>query len=168
MNHAISRLPLVILLTLLCVHTCQWIIFRCSFFNKEITPICSVNRTLPVNWCLPCKKVVFFRSVSSVTLENRCSVTGLSSSPNTSFNTLRPRQDGRHFPDDILKWIFLNENLWISLKISLKFVPKVRIDNILTLVQIMAWHQLGDKPLSEPIMVYLLTHICVTRPQWIN
>ena len=26
-------------------------------------------------------------------------------------NTLRPRHDGRHFPDDILKWIFLSENL---------------------------------------------------------
>ena len=27
------------------------------------------------------------------------------------FNTSRPRQDGRHFPDDIFKFIFLNENL---------------------------------------------------------
>ena len=27
------------------------------------------------------------------------------------FNTLRPRQDGRHFPDDILKYIFLNESV---------------------------------------------------------
>ena len=26
-------------------------------------------------------------------------------------NTLRPRQNGRHFPDDIFKWIFLNENV---------------------------------------------------------
>ena len=25
-----------------------------------------------------------------------------------------------------------------------------------------------DKPLSEPMMVSLLTHICVTRPQWVN
>ena len=44
-------------------------------------------------------------------------------------NTLRPRQDGRHFPDDIFKCIFLNENARISLKKSLKFVPKVRINN---------------------------------------
>ena len=29
-------------------------------------------------------------------------------------NTLRPRQDGRHFPDDILKWIFLNEDVRVS------------------------------------------------------
>ena len=32
----------------------------------------------------------------------------------------------------------------------------------------MAWHQSGDKPLSEPMMVNLLTHICVTRPWWVN
>ena len=32
----------------------------------------------------------------------------------------------------------------------------------------MAWRLLGDKPLSEPMVVSLLTHICVTRPQWIN
>ena len=32
----------------------------------------------------------------------------------------------------------------------------------------MAWHQPGDKPLPEPMMVSSLTHICVTRPQWVN
>ena len=53
------------------------------------------------------------------------------------FNTLRPRQNGRHFPDNIFKCIFFNENLWILLKISLKFVPEVRINNIPSLVQIM-------------------------------
>ena len=83
-------------------------------------------------------------------------------------NTLRPRQNRRHFADDIFKSIFLNENTRISLKISLKFVPKVRINNIPPLVQIMAWRLPGDKPLSEPMMVRLLTHICVTRPQWVN
>ena len=67
-------------------------------------------------------------------------------------NTLRPRQNGRHFPDDIFKWIFLNENVWILIKIALKFVPKVPINNIPALVQIMAWRQTGDKPLSEPMM----------------
>ena len=82
-------------------------------------------------------------------------------------NTLWPRQDGRHFPDDILKCIFLNEDVWISLTISLKCVRKVRINNIPSLVQIMAWRRPGDKPLSEPVMVSLLTHICVTQPQWV-
>ena len=85
-----------------------------------------------------------------------------------SINTLRPRQNGRHFTDDTFKHIFLNDNVWISLKISLKFVPRVRINNIPALVQIMAWRRPGDKPLSNPMMVSLLTHICVTRPQWVN
>ena len=58
-----------------------------------------------------------------------------------ALNTLRPRQNYRHFTDDIFKYIFVNENVWISLKISLKFVPKVRIDSIPALVQIMAWCQ---------------------------
>ena len=84
------------------------------------------------------------------------------------FNTLRPRQDGRHFPDDIFKCIFLYENVLISIKISLKFVPKSPIDNIPALVQIMAWRRPGDKQLSEPMMVSFPTHICVTRPQWVN
>ena len=83
-------------------------------------------------------------------------------------NTLRPRQNGRRFPDDIFKYILLNESVWISLKISLKFIPKVRINNIPALVQIMAWRRPGDKPLSEPMMDNSLTHICVTRPQWVN
>ena len=40
-------------------------------------------------------------------------------------NTLRLRQNGHHVSDDIFKCIFLNGNVWISLKIWLKFVPKV-------------------------------------------
>ena len=83
-------------------------------------------------------------------------------------NTLRPGQDGRHFANDIFKWIFWNENTWILIKISLKFVYKGQINNIPALVQIMAWRRPGDKPLSEPMMVSLPTHICVTRHQWVN
>ena len=86
----------------------------------------------------------------------------------TLVNTLRPSQNGRHFADDIFKCIFLNENVWISIKISLKFVPKGPINNIPALVQIMAWRRPGDKSLSEPMMVSLTTHICVTRPQWVK
>ena len=65
-------------------------------------------------------------------------------------NTLRPRRNEQHFADDIFKLIFFNENVWISIKISLKFVPKGPINNIPALVQIMAWRRSGDKPLSEP------------------
>ena len=84
------------------------------------------------------------------------------------FNTLRPRQNSCHFSDDRFKCIFLNENVWILIKVLLKFVPKGPINNILALVQIMAWCRPGDKPLSEPMMVNLLTYKCVTRPQWVN
>ena len=85
-----------------------------------------------------------------------------------SVNTLRPMQNGRHFPDDIFKRIFLNQNVRIPIYISLEFVSKGPINNIPALVQIMAWRRPGDKPLSETMLVSLLTHICVTRPQWVN
>ena len=87
---------------------------------------------------------------------------------NVDFNTLRPRQNGRLFADDTLKRIFLNENIWISIKISLKYIPKGLINNIPVLVLIMAWRRPGDKPSSEPMLVRSLTHICVTRPQWVK
>ena len=83
-------------------------------------------------------------------------------------NTLRLRHNGHHFPDDIFKCIFLTENVWIAITISLKLVPEGPINNIPALVQIMAWCRPGDKPLSEPIMVKFPTNICITRPQWVN
>ena len=89
-------------------------------------------------------------------------------SHNGVINTLRPRQNGRHFPNDIFKCIFLNDNIKISIKISLKFVPKGPVKYIPALVQIMAWRRPGDKPFSEPMMISLLTHICVTLPQWVK
>ena len=88
--------------------------------------------------------------------------------PGLGFHTLRPRQNGRRFADDTFKRIFLNENVTISIKISLKFVPKGPLNNNPALVLIMAWRRSGDKPLSEPMMVSLPTHICVIRPQWVN
>ena len=70
-----------------------------------------------------------------------------------SVNTPRPRPNGRHFAD-IFKCIFLNESVWIPIKISKKFVPEGPINNI--------------PSSSEPMLVSLTTHICVTRPQWVN
>ena len=51
---------------------------------------------------------------------------------------------------------------------SLKFVCKVPMNHTPALVQIMAWRRPGNKPLSEPMVVRLRTHICVTQPQWVN
>ena len=84
------------------------------------------------------------------------------------FNTLGPRQNGCHFEDYTFKCIFLKENVRIAIKISLKVVRKGPIDNIPAWFQIMAWRRSGDKPLSEAMMVNLLTHICVARPQWVK
>ena len=57
------------------------------------------------------------------------------------------------FTDNIFKCIFMNEKFCISIRISLKFVPKGRIDNKAALVQVMAWHQTGNRPLTEPMLI---------------
>ena len=88
-------------------------------------------------------------------------------------NTLRPRQDGCRLPDDTFKRIFLNENVRISIKISLKFVPKGPINNNPALDQIMAcrrsggqlvyWRiyaSLGLNELSWPVILITLYHRC--------
>ena len=63
-------------------------------------------------------------------------------------------QNGRHF---IFKCIFMNEKLYILIRISLNFVPKGPIDNNTALVQVMAWHWSGNKALSKPIMTQFST-----------
>ena len=80
-------------------------------------------------------------------------------------DTFRPRQKvrRRHFQMYFLEW-----KCWIPIKISMKFVSKGPINNIPSLVQIMDRRRAGDKPLYESVMVSLLTHICVTRPQWVS
>ena len=93
---------------------------------------------------------------------------GIFKNPNTYClrNTLRPRRDDGHFSEDIFKYVFVNDYVLISNKISLKFVPRVPNNNIPALVQIMAWHQPDQKPSSEPMMLILLTPLCVALPQW--
>ena len=79
-------------------------------------------------------------------------------------NTLRRDKMG------VFECIFLNDDLWVSINVSLfgKFVPKGQMNNIPAPVQIMTWRRPGDESLSESVMVSLPTHICVTRPQWVN
>ena len=83
-------------------------------------------------------------------------------------NSSLPWTNGRYFADDIFRYIFVNEKFCILIKISLTFVPKGPIINIPALIPTMAWHRPGDKPLSVPTMVSLLTHICATRPHWVK
>ena len=61
--------------------------------------------------------------------------------------------------DNIFKYIFLNEKDKILIQISLKLVPRGRIDNRPALVQVMVWHRTGNKPLLEP----MLTQIYVAK-----
>ena len=84
--------------------------------------------------------------------------------PFVAINALRSRQNGRNFPDDIFTWILLNKTVCNLIQISLKCVPVAPINNIPALFRIMVWRRPGDKPLSEPMMVSLLTH----RPQWVK
>ena len=62
-------------------------------------------------------------------------------------------------------WMKMHE---FRLNLHWSFSRKGLINNIPALVQIMAWCRPGDKPLSEAMMVNLPTHICVSRPQWVN
>ena len=71
-----------------------------------------------------------------------------------TFNSSSSGQNGCHFVDDIIRCIFVNEKFCIFIKMSLKFVPMGPIDNNPALVKIMAWCQIGDKPLSEPMLTW--------------
>ena len=64
-------------------------------------------------------------------------------------NTLRPRRNIRHFAYGSFKCIFLGEYVLISIEISLAFVPKGPI-------------------FQYYMMIILLTHIWVTRPEWVT
>ena len=48
----------------------------------------------------------------------------------TFINTLRPKQNGHHFLDDVFKCILVNENIWICIQISQNFVPKFPFNNV--------------------------------------
>ena len=80
-------------------------------------------------------------------------------------NTLSLQQNCYHFADNILKFIFLHENLCILIKIPLKFFSKGTSHNKSSLVQVMAWCPFGTKPLSEPMMTQFINpYICLIQP----
>ena len=67
-------------------------------------------------------------------------------------NALRPIQNRRHFPDDIFKCMFVNENVWTSIKqIHWSLLLSIQYSGI------------GSD--NGLLMVSLLTDIYVTRPQ---
>ena len=151
----------------LCMSSCK-LFFMIHFITKEIN-ISNLKLTVTSCWIHSCSFHMIWQLFSyAIILDSSNQYLNLPHHHFYILNTLRQRQHGRHFPDDILKFIFLNENISISIKISLKFVLRGPINNMSALVQIMAWRRLGDKPLSEPMVVRFLTHICVTQPQWVN
>ena len=72
------------------------------------------------------------------------------------FNPLKPRQNGRHFINDIFKVIFLHENSCIWFQISMPYIRKGPINNQSSLAPKMNWRRTGDKPVPEPMYVYTL------------
>ena len=72
----------------------------------------------------------------------------------TSVNKLGPRQNGQLTVDDVSKYVFLTE-MWLQWNVTpipMKFVPNVLTDNMSALVEAMAWHWRGDKPLPESMV----------------
>ena len=59
------------------------------------------------------------------------------------------QSDFKSIFSDAFSWM---KNVVFWYKTSLKFVPKGPVDNNPALVQMMAWRQIGDKPLSEPML----------------
>ena len=72
----------------------------------------------------------------------------------------------------ILQTAFANEYSWMKIYVFwfnfFEFLPRVPINSIPELVQIISWRRSGSKPLSEPMMISLLTHMCVTRSHWVE
>ena len=55
---------------------------------------------------------------------------------------------------------FLGENIWISIKISLKFVPKCPINNIPELVHKMAWRRSNGGYFTDAYFKILTGYMC--------
>ena len=105
------------------------------------------------------KKEYWHSDCLSITASDKC-----------CFHSFPPGQNGHHFADDTFKYIFMNEKFCILIPISLKFVPKGPINNKSALVQVLAWHQIGDKSLSEPMLTWFTDAfvLCGTRGRWVN
>ena len=80
----------------------------------------------------------------------------------SQFNPCPPGQNGRHFADDIFRCIFLNENVWISIKISLNFVAKgsIHYSCIGSDIGLATSHYLNQ------CWPDLLTQLCGARGKW--
>ena len=108
-----------------------------ALFPVCLIEVCDINNNTTLSWKIP------LAESCQTALGNWCS------------NTLRPRQNGCQFADNISKLIFFSGNCYVCIyiQISLKFVPGDAINNKPTLVQIMTLCWIDDKTLSEAMMV---------------
>ena len=68
----------------------------------------------------------------------------------SNINILGPESNGQLYADDIFKLIFLNKHCCVLIKRSVEFVLKKGLIEIkLSLIQVMAWHHIGAKPLHQ-------------------
>ena len=77
-------------------------------------------------------------------------------------------QNGHHFACDIQRCIFMNENFCIWIKFSQKFALTGPINNVPALGLIMAWHHIGDKPLSKPLLTWFTNSYMRPWGKWVN
>ena len=80
----------------------------CFYFRENIKTITFFNDNIFMHVSLCVCRALFFKEYNIL-------------------NTLRPRQIGHHFPDDVFKCTFVNRNIRISTTILLKFDPKVQL-----------------------------------------
>ena len=126
-----------------------WIKYITLYVQKHITPCTVVITSLLVRD----KPLEAPASVKRSLLEHSTDKKQVIPPPppthtHTHFNSSLLGQNGRHFADDIFKCIFVNQNVWILLKVSLKFIPKCQqyysIDSynglVLTSRQAMIWN----------------------------
>ena len=66
---------------------------------------------------------------------------------------------------NVFSWMKMYE---FQLKFHWNLFLRVQLTIFPALFQIMDWRRPGGNLLSEPIMVRLQTHICITRPHWVN
>ena len=119
-------------------------------------------------WVSKLTIIVLYRACGLVGAKPICQLNPLGNKLQWNINTLRPRQNGRHFPDYISICIFMKMYA-CRLRFYWSLFVSVELTKIPALVQIMACCRSGDKPLSWQIVVRLLTaRICATRPQWVN
>ena len=88
-----------------------------------------------------CNRMYYYFSCKASSLLSVAYCVHIANTPHIiiRLNELKPRQNGYYFANDSFKRICLNGNVWIAIKISPKFVSSGPINNIPSLIQIMAW-----------------------------